>query len=474
MYIKSSYSKKMVCFIAYFFFSAFYIISFGQVQIKAGDMRVNLDESEGSIESIWIGGRMLPLKRNEALIEVKDVKTSEGFYPLIGKLIKSGNGYTLYGIIKKLGLTAKINFEVRDDVLFMDMDFKNETHHDRGLIISTIFRFIGDHFVWEGGLYDKVSTQKAKICRNNFIPISTLKDDNDMWGLAVAVPPDSPSLYDTYFKDGEFGIYYYIGITPITKNFPNQALLKEMVYSVNPKWGFRAALKKYYSSFPSYYNPRIKEVGLWGGWSYMEHSYPYPGDVKFLEAAGFGKVDSKDDSAILKVLNSQQVKNIIAKYKKLHMYIFPYTIVGQRQIYDLQDSTLPYNDDRELSSKVEYEKAINLLQSWNVNKVVKFQNPDNANSFDSVKQLKEIIYNSGIYNSEEHYTIVARNYTKKTLTFPLNPNPELYDDTEKMTISKYTFNNYIQPFLKTLPDISGIYFDSMGRWCNASDENGIS
>ena len=90
--------------------------------------------------------------------------------------------------------------------------------------------------------------------------------------------------------------------------------------------------------------------------------------------------------------------------------------------------------------------------------------PFNANSYNSVAQLKEMIRNSGLYQQDGRFVIVPQIYTANTLTFPLNPNPRLFLDRPDQTIAKYTLDDYVPKLLKAAPEIDGFYVDSMGSW----------
>src|SRR5437867_746176 len=106
------------------------------------------------------------------------------------------------------------------------------------------------------------------------------------------------------------------------------------------------------------------------------------------------------------------------------------------------------------------------LKEWTIGKVIPFQGPPQANSFRSVAELKEIIENSGLYDRSGRFQFVPRFYTGNTLTFPLNPNPDLFADSSKMTIARYTLEFYIPELANGLPSVGGFYVDSMGLWGN--------
>lgn len=459
--------KKITVLLSLFFIFSSCCDTIAQDRIGTNNLEINLNPKDGTIENIWIKNKKLPLKNAEAFIKVRDVKSENKFYPLLGKVVKKNGNYFIYGNIKELKLRARVSFTVRGNNIFISMDFVNGTQNNRGLIVSTMLNFRGNNYIWGGGLYNEVHPDEHKLYGNNRYPITTLKDTGNQWGVAAAIPPDAPVFYNTHFEDGVFGINYFIALTSKTLNFPNEAKLKEVIYSINPKWGFRSGLQNYYLDFPDYYHRRITKAGLW----FNGRTYPYPEDIKFYEARGYNQINSNNYELFFKTLKNWKNTNPITKVKGVD--IFPYTIVGQREIYDLSDTTLDYITNREfyktnkiITSKSNYNKAMEILKNWNTDKIIRFQTAGNANGFRSVKELREMIYNSGLYNANGKYIVIARRFQRKCLTFPLDPNPELFRNSPKMTIAKYSLNFYIPQFLKAMPDIAGIYFDSMGRWAD--------
>jgi hypothetical protein len=144
----------------------------------------------------------------------------------------------------------------------------------------------------------------------------------------------------------------------------------------------------------------------------------------------------------------------VAAAHDLGVLLFPYTIVGQRQIFVLPGDDL-YTD---------YNRAMAAFETWTTDQEFPFQNPANANSFNSVAHLKEMIRNSGMQQKDGLWVTEARRYTGNTLTFPLNPNPRLFSDDSRQTIAKYTLEDYVPKLLKAAPEIDGFYVDSMGHW----------
>jgi hypothetical protein len=139
--------------------------------------------------------------------------------------------------------------------------------------------------------------------------------------------------------------------------------------------------------------------------------------------------------------------------EKLGIYSLPYTIVGQRQIYHL--ANLPKDRDEAIA---EFEK-------WTTVEPILIQSPGPSVSFRSVDQLKAIIRNSNIYDENQKPAVMIREYLGHTVTFPLNPNPNLFAGSDELTIAKYTLDDYLPMLFKGSKYVDGCYVDSLGRWC---------
>jgi len=86
-------------------------------------------------------------------------------------------------------------------------------------------------------------------------------------------------------------------------------------------------------------------------------------------------------------------------------------------------------------------------------------------SFDSVEQLKAIIRSSGIHDANGRFVIDRREYLGKTLTFPTNPNPQLFEGEGEETVAGYTLDRYLPMMFRGSRLINGCYVDSLGKWC---------
>jgi hypothetical protein len=94
-------------------------------------------------------------------------------------------------------------------------------------------------------------------------PLAAISKGNS--GIAIGIDMLSPANYRISYHPGlkQFLIAYDFGLVPETKNFPNSAPFKFVVYRFNGEYGFRAALQRYMEIFPQYFEVRSKDQGIW-------------------------------------------------------------------------------------------------------------------------------------------------------------------------------------------------------------------
>ena len=83
--------------------------------------------------------------------------------------------------------------------------------------------------------------------------------DGPQVGLSLAVPMDYPSVYRMWYDEaGYYTIRMDFGLTSDTKKFPSQVKFALILSRHNPRWGMRAAAKKYFTMFPRFFEVRTR------------------------------------------------------------------------------------------------------------------------------------------------------------------------------------------------------------------------
>jgi len=84
-------------------------------------------------------------------------------------------------------------------------------------------------------------------------------------GLALGLDMAHPAQYRLVYHAGtrQFCIAYDFGLSQETAKLPGSAAFRFVLYSFDPRCGFRAALQKYYDLFPEHFTKRVTREGVW-------------------------------------------------------------------------------------------------------------------------------------------------------------------------------------------------------------------
>ncbi len=84
-------------------------------------------------------------------------------------------------------------------------------------------------------------------------------------GLALGLDMARPAQYTIAYHPGtrQLFIAYDLALVKDTDKFPSSADFSFVIYRFDPRWGFRAALQKYYDIFPGDFIRRVPREGVW-------------------------------------------------------------------------------------------------------------------------------------------------------------------------------------------------------------------
>ncbi|MCK4221486.1 MAG: hypothetical protein KAX25_01355, partial [Dehalococcoidia bacterium] len=83
--------------------------------------------------------------------------------------------------------------------------------------------------------------------------------DGPQVGLSLAVPMNYPSIYRMWYDEaGYYTIRMDFGLTSDTKKFPSRVKFALVLSRHDPRWGIRAAAKKYFTMFPQFFEARTR------------------------------------------------------------------------------------------------------------------------------------------------------------------------------------------------------------------------
>jgi hypothetical protein len=203
-------------------------------------------------------------------------------------LIESMNGFLLRDVEKGSGYFAFLDGECEALQCKLDLTITASSHaiHIKGTLkdmtskpraLSLVYAIPVAANGWQWGDHVRASrTIQDEVEYSNWVDIGTGSNGklsrypfasihSKESGLGLGIDLGNPCQWRLGYSQGA-GVYYVamdVGVHPATKNFPSQVNFDLVLFSVDPRWGFRAAADKYYTIFPSYFSVRSKEQGIW-------------------------------------------------------------------------------------------------------------------------------------------------------------------------------------------------------------------
>jgi hypothetical protein len=298
---------------------------------------------------------------------------------------------------------------------------------------------------WQAGLTKETQiTPEMKPESQSDFPMATVVGPESQYAIAYSVPPDHPARFEiTYGPAGGFTIVMKFGLSPSGKGaLHSRAPFAFTVDLADGRWGLRDTLKHYYSRSPEWFEDRSHHFGFWTGGTPIDYTAFDPSLVAFH--------GSGSHSVHVKTVD-EYVRNEGWRFDR-HYGIFnlSYLICGQQEITDLH--SLPTS----------YSQAMAALKNW-THLPMLFSAHNFPNSYRNAADHKESIVNSGLFDPDGRYVMRIRNteWGGDSVTFPVNPNPNLYADTNKKTVAKYLLGDYVQKMMKS-PYMDGAIVDSLG------------
>ncbi len=175
----------------------------------------------------------------------------------------------------ELGLKLEATFAAKPDHIVVEGSVADVTGKDRA--ITLLFALPVDATGWRWG--DDMRQSRIIAGNDEFSNTVNVRSGADgnmsryplaaIWnervGLGLAMDMDKPAQYRLVYHSGtkQFFIAYDFGLVKDTAKFPSRADFRFVLFRFEPKWGFRAALQKFYDIFPQQFTKRVKREGIW-------------------------------------------------------------------------------------------------------------------------------------------------------------------------------------------------------------------
>ncbi|MBI5395544.1 MAG: hypothetical protein HZA91_09640 [Verrucomicrobia bacterium] len=260
----------------------------------------------------------------------------------------------------------------------------------------------------------------------NFMPVACVTDPKDRAGIAVAIPPDAPCRFRFAYlpQPGCVELQFLFGLSQAAPSeFNGRAPFRFIIYPVDGHWGLRDALRRYYAMFPAAFERRTKTSGLW------LVSMPSLKDVNDPENYAFWQATRLSETKMAQAVGLE---------------VYPYTIVGQREICYLKQKPAGYEGVlAALTTKPETTRKGRY--PW--------------------EEVKPVVESSGLLdpNGRRVYRLRQTEWGGDSISFPVNPSPHLPVSAGHPTVASHTFAE-VERVLREHPEIAGFFVDSLAMW----------
>ncbi len=384
---------------------------------------VGYDPNTGNVTSLKIDGHEFSQTEMPSGFLARDVDNNSDFYQFQN------------GICQELNLSLEVNAYDKDGCLHIEGMIKDLKGIDRAITLICALPINAVGWKW----YDDIRRHRViedgkeySNCVNIGTGTGTLSlypfgaISNDKYGIALAIDMDMPAQYRIAYNSAtkQFFIAYDFGLTKETNNFPSSAPFKFVIYTIDPKWGFRSAARRLYDIFPEFFVCRSKDQGIWMPFVDISTVQGWE-DFGFKYHEGNNNVPFDDQANILS---------------------FRYT--EPSTWWMRMDPKVERTDDNIIKSLIEYTKSDNQY----------------------MKRKAYTVIVSGSFDEQGRYQYLVRNEPWcNGAVFSTNPNPYIPGDSE----ARLNWNEEVKQRLYG-PQANGIqdgeYLDSLEGYVTA-DEN---
>jgi hypothetical protein len=386
--------------------------------------------NRGGLVSLSVDGRNIPLPAENGGFRLFDATDKKDIALPQGTVARAA-GKTSFDC-QGPDVRLHAEFTPRGDYVLVAGELENLRRDNRGFLLDYRLPRLSADAVFCNDLDHAVTMSDSLNYEGGVSPIAAMCGKD--LGLGMAIPPTHPTVFGMVANAEGMSVRFYLGTSPATRRFPNRAPFAFMLYVVEPAWGFRSALSKYYGFFPDYYTPRLKRDGLF----MFQMGDRLPVNI---DQYGFDLVETQ----------SKALAAGIARDAKHGIASFPYMIVGQREIKFLP--ALPKD----------YDEAMAVYAKWSVADHAGHDlTKENAASQGDI-HLKEEVETSACKTRDGKYCTVLRNtpWGGNSISFKMNPNPDLFQDQRHPNVGSYALD-LVERWMKEHPQYAGSFVDSLG------------
>jgi len=185
--------------------------------------------------------------------------------------------------LKEASLIFKAVYEAHPDFIKLKGSIRDISGKDRAITLYFALPIEAIGWLWWDDIVEKRSIKEGKEYINaeencpfgangkhSRYPLATISTEDK--SLTIAIPMDKPVVHRLFYnpQTKQFIIAFDFALVKDTLKFPSHADFEFLIYTSDPRWGFRSALEKYYSLYPSFFVKRTKKEGGWYVWGNMK------------------------------------------------------------------------------------------------------------------------------------------------------------------------------------------------------------
>ncbi|MHB8874521.1 MAG: hypothetical protein ACYC8T_12605 [Myxococcaceae bacterium] len=239
-------------------------------------------DARGAIQQVSVDGTPLPLLGDGGFF-ISEVTAAQAPLPMdgatrpgaavLGTATSTGpNEITVTGHVEVLA--ADFTAVIRGGAaLRMTAHLSSNRTGDRAFVIYFRVPVAAEGWKWSGALdasrvlaagdrgYDEFHWWKDYRTTTSASPVVAINSNTA--GLALVIPPTTPTIYRiTHQAPYGFQAEWEVGLADEPTRFRNSADVEALLYRVDPKWGYRSALKRLYMLYPKLWTKRALD-GSW-------------------------------------------------------------------------------------------------------------------------------------------------------------------------------------------------------------------
>ena len=411
-------------------------------QRELGAVAKLLETGDGLALGLDAEGRPASLKANgEDLLGtapggvwVRDVGAEGAWVCPEGEVVSDGKGASCTAKDQAAGLAVETRWEPTASGIDVHATVSDTTGRDRAVTAYFVLPLADKPWVWHNDILSSTPTRPGEEYMNaagwpiagisSAYPFCSLTSDTV--GLSLTVPMDCPRIYRLTYNSDLHALYVAcdLGLVKDTVNFPSRADFRFSLSWHEPRWGMRAAVRKYYDRHPEFFTRRLKTGGVW---------MPFGDISQVKDWQDFGFAYDENSATPLQFDND----NGIAAFR----YIEPMTY------------WLPMAKEAPRT----YEGALGVLRQ------------NLAGDKAEEKRWAQVTLRAGVFTHDQQYDLSLQNQAWcDGAVFTLNPDPNLPEDAD-CPVNKghlgYSLDWAGKGLMQaTGPRLDGIYLDSLPNW----------